>query len=124
MEEEKTQNQQVEDGATGDDSHKDAEANKPIAIIGYILPFLFFVPLISEAKNSKFAMFHANQQLILLIAAVAVNVVGTLIPILGWFIILPFGTIFLFVIAILGIINAAKGEMNKLPLIGDFQILK
>ncbi len=124
--EENTQNQQEQQNvnATPDGQNDDVQKNKPIAIIGYILPFLFFVPLISEAKNSKFAMFHANQQLILLIAAVAVNVVGTLIPILGWFIILPFGTIFLFVIAILGIINAAKGEMKKLPLIGDFQILK
>ena len=104
--------------------NKDVEANKAMAIIGYILPILFFIPLVTDAKNSTYAKFHANQQLILLLAAVAVNIVGTIIPILGWFIILPFGSLALIVIAIIGIINAAKGEMKKLPLIGGFSLIK
>jgi uncharacterized membrane protein len=79
---------------------------------------------VSEAKNSPFAKFHANQQLNLLLAAIAVNVVGTIIPILGWFIILPLGTILIFVLAIMGIINAVKGEMKKLPIIGGFELIK
>jgi uncharacterized membrane protein len=102
----------------------DAEKNKAMAIVGYIIPILFFIPLISDAKNSPFAKFHANQQLVLLIAWVVVNIVGTVIPILGWFIILPLGTIFLLVIMIIGIINAAKGKMKKLPAIGGIEILK
>jgi len=104
--------------------NKDVEANKAMAIIGYILPILFFIPLVTEAKNSPFAKFHANQQLNLLLAAIAVNIVGTIIPILGWFIILPLGSLALIVLAILGIINAAKGEMKKLPLIGGFNLIK
>lgn len=102
----------------------DAEKNKPMAIIGYIIPILFFVPLITDAKNSAFAKFHANQQLNLLLAAIAVNIVGGIIPVLGWFIILPLGTIALIVFAIMGIINGAKGEMKKLPLIGGFELIK
>lgn len=103
----------------------DAEKNKAMAIVGYIIPLLFFIPLLSEeSKNSPFAKFHANQQLVLLISAVIVNIVGTIIPILGWFIILPLGCIALLVIAIIGIINAAKGEMKKLPVIGGFEIIK
>ena len=102
----------------------DVEKNKMMAIIGYILPFLFFIPLVTDAKDSKFAKFHANQQLVLLIGVIAVNVIGTIIPILGWFIILPFGSLALFVLAIIGLINAAKGEMKKMPLIGGFDILK
>lgn len=105
-------------------NNKDAEENKIMAVIGYIVPILFFVPLISEAKNSPFAKFHANQQLNLLLAAIAVNVVGTIIPFLGWFIILPIGSILLIVLAIIGIINAAKGEMKKLPVIGEYQLIK
>ncbi|EKE10811.1 MAG: hypothetical protein ACD_15C00195G0002 [uncultured bacterium] len=103
---------------------KDAEDNKAMAIIGYILPILFFIPLVTDAKNSPFAKFHANQQLNLLLAAIAVNVVGTIIPILGWFIILPLGTLALFVIAVLGIINAARGEKKALPIIGGFSLIK
>ena len=94
-----------------------------MAIVGYIIPILFFIPLISDAKNSPFAKFHSNQQLILLITAIAVNVVGGIIPFLGWFIILPLGTIAVIVFAILGLINAAKGEMKPLPLVGGFHII-
>lgn len=104
--------------------NSDAEQNKAMAIVGYILPILFFIPLLSEAKNSPFAKFHANQQLNLLLAAIAVNVVGTVIPILGWFIILPLGSLALLVFAIMGIIAGAKGEMKKLPLIGGFELIK
>jgi len=61
----------------------DAESNKALAIVGYIIPILFFIPLINESsKNSPFAKFHANQQLVLLIAAFIVQVVGVVIPIL------------------------------------------
>ncbi|HUK82565.1 MAG TPA: DUF4870 domain-containing protein [Verrucomicrobiae bacterium] len=103
----------------------DAESNKAFAILGYIIPILFFLPLVSESsKNSPFAKFHANQQLILLISGFIVQVTGVIIPILGWFIILPFGWIFLLVCAIMGVIAAANGRMKKLPLIGGFTILK
>lgn len=105
-------------------NQSDAEKNKIMAIVGYIIPILFFIPLVTDAKNSPFAKFHANQQLILLLAAVAVNIVGSSLPFIGWFIILPFGSIALIVLAIMGIINAAKGEMKKLPAIGGFSIIK
>lgn len=104
--------------------NKDAEDNKAMAIIGYILPILFFLPLVTDAKNSSFAKFHANQQLSLLITAVLVNIVGTMIPILGWFLILPLGYLFVLVLVILGVINALNGKMKKLPVIGGFEILK
>ena len=102
----------------------DIEKNKMMAIVGYIFPILFFIPLVSDGKNSPFAKFHANQQLVLLLAAIVVNIVGGIIPFLGWFIILPVGCIFLLVVAIMGIINASKGEMKKLPLIGGIEIIK
>jgi uncharacterized membrane protein len=119
MEEQTNQTQNVPQG-----DKADVEKNKAMAIVGYIIPILFFIPLISDGKNSPFAKFHANQQLVLLIAAVVINVVGGIIPFLGWFIILPLGCIFLLVVAIMGIINASKGEMKKLPLIGGIEILK
>lgn len=102
----------------------DAEKNKAMGIIGYIIPILFFIPLITDAKNSAFAKYHANQQLNLLLAAIVVNVVGGIIPVIGWFIILPIGSIALIIFAIMGIISAAKGEMKPLPLIGGFSLIK
>jgi uncharacterized membrane protein len=98
----------------------DVEKNKGMAILAY---FLFFIPMLTDAKNSQFAMFHANQGLLVLLAGVIVSVVGSIIPLLGWFLILPFGSIFVFVLWIMGIINAAKGEMKELPLIGGIHIL-
>lgn len=95
-----------------------------MAIVGYIIPILFFIPLISDGKNSPFAKFHANQQLVLLITGVVINIVGGVVPFLGWFLILPLGCIFLLVVAIMGIISAAKCEMKKLPLIGNIEIIK
>ena len=105
-------------------SQSDAEKNKAMGIIGYIIPILFFIPLITDAKSSPFAKYHANQQLNLLLAAIVVNVVGGIIPFIGWFIILPFGSIALIIFAIMGIINAAKGEMKPLPLIGGINLIK
>ena len=50
----------------------DVDNNKALAIVGYIIPILFFIPLLNESsKNSPFAKFHANQQLVLLISAFA-----------------------------------------------------
>lgn len=127
MEEQKQEEQQAQPAPqeAPKAGSSDVEKNKLMAIIGYIIPILFFIPLLNEeSKKSPFAKFHANQQLVLLISAIAVNIVGTIIPILGWFIILPIGSVILLVVAIIGIINAAKGEMKKLPIIGGFEILK
>ena len=113
------------DAVSGDagSANTDVEQNKTMAIVGYILPILFFVPLLSEHK-CPFGMFHANQQLVLLLSALIVNLTGTLIPIIGWFIILPFGSLAVFVIAVLGLLGAAKGEVKPLPFIGGISILK
>ena len=100
----------------------DVDKNKAFAIIGYIIPILFFIPLITDGKNSPFAKFHANQQLVLLISWIVLSIVG-MIPVIGW-ILYPIGIIVLLVFAILGLINAAKGETKQLPMIGGFSIIK
>ncbi|MFO7807311.1 MAG: hypothetical protein R6V40_02720 [Candidatus Moraniibacteriota bacterium] len=95
------------------------------SIVGYIFPILFFIPLVIEdLKNNSYSKFHANQQLVLLIASLAVNFVGGIIPILGWFIIIPFGNLAIFVFAIMGIINGVKEKTKPLPLIGKIEIIK
>ena len=100
------------------------ESNKLMAAISYIW-ILFLVPLFA-AKDDAFARYHANQGLVLLIANIAAVVVGFvlgLIPIIGaiigWII-----NIALFVLMIIGIINAVKREMKPLPFIGGIQIIK
>ena len=100
------------------------EGNKLLAAISYI-GILFLVPLLA-AKDDAFARYHANQGLVLFIANIAAAIAGFIlgfIPVIGiivaWII-----RIALFVLMILGIINALKGEMKPLPLIGGIEILK
>lgn len=99
---------------------KDVEENKIYGILAYI-GILFIVPLLAAPK-SPFAKFHANQGCALFIAEVALSVVA-IIPILGWFVWL-FGSLAVLVLAIMGIINAANGKMEKLPVVGGFEIIK
>lgn len=106
-------------------TNDDVEKNKAMAIIGYIIPILFFIPLVTDAKNSQFAKFHANQQLNLLLFWVVGQVAGSVLSIiLIGLLILPLVMIAGLVFMIMGIINASKGEMKKLPLIGGFDIIK
>ena len=95
--------------------------DKLMGVLAY-LGILVLVPLLS-AKDSPFAQYHANQGLVLLIAGVIVGAASAF-PIIGWFIVGPIGGILLFILAIMGIINAANGEMKPLPLIGQYTILK
>ncbi|CCO06933.1 DUF4870 domain-containing protein [Desulforamulus hydrothermalis] len=100
-------------------SPEDIDKNKTVAILAYIL---FFIPLLA-ARESKFAMYHANQGLVLFLAAMIVNVLGSFIPLIGWFVILPLGNLVIIVLAILGIVNAYKGEAKPLPLLGGIKII-
>jgi uncharacterized membrane protein len=99
-----------------------SDNSKVFAIVGYILPILFFVPLLTDAKTQPFARFHANQQLLLLIWYVIANVI-VVIPILGW-IASPIMWVIGVVLAIMGIVNAAGNTMKPLPIIGKYTLLK
>jgi len=110
----------------------DAQQNKVMAILAYFGP-LVLIPIFA-AKDSKFARFHSNQGVVLLLACIAYSIVysvlsGILLAISGTlffiFSILGFAcSCGITVLAIIGIINAAKGEMKPLPLIGGIKILK
>lgn len=100
----------------GDSQHK------LFAIIGYIIPILFFIPLLSDAKDNAFAKFHANQQLNLLLVWVVIYVLG-FIPIIGWALI-PFVSIAALILMIMGVLNAVNNNMKELPLIGKYQLIK
>lgn len=105
----------------------DVQQNKVMAILAY-LSWLVLIPLFA-AKESKFARFHCNQGIVLAIAEIAAWVVlGLLsnIPFLGWIFLVLNSIVSLvcFVLAILGIVNAANGRAKELPLVGGFRILK
>lgn len=102
---------------------QDVQANKVMAILAYF-GILVLVPLFA-AKESPFARFHANQGLILLIAGFVIYLVSMVLTFVSpFFGIISLLNIVILVFAIIGIINAAKGEMKELPLVGKFRIIK
>jgi len=90
--------------------------NTGMAIVAYIL---FFVPLLTESKNDPFVKYHVKQGLGLFICGVGVSILSWIFPWqFRWLIdILSLGV---FVLFIIGVINAARGEAKSLPLIGNF----
>ena len=110
---------------------EDIEQNKGMAILAY-LGILVLVPIFA-AKESRYARFHANQGLILLIALVAYGMLekflsGVFYAIwwgLGSVFSIALNLVYLVFVAyiILGIMNAAKGRAKELPIIGKFTLL-
>lgn len=114
----------------------DAKDNKAMGVLSYF-GLLVLIPIFA-AKDSKFARFHSNQGLVLLIFNVAYSVLVGIInsvfaSVVSWSMlgvytavstILSLSCLFFAVLAIIGIVNACKGEMKGLPLIGKIKILK
>ncbi len=90
--------------------------NTGMAVVAYII---FFIPLLTDAKNDPFVKYHVKQGLILFICAVAVWLVINVIPIIG-LLIAPILDIALIVLLVIGIINAVNGAEKPLPLVGSF----
>lgn len=96
---------------------KDIAENKAIAAISY-LGILFLIPLLAK-KDSPYAQFHAKQGLALFVLEVIYGF-ATAIPFLGWFLISWVVGIFVFVLFIMGLINALGGKCVELPLVGGW----
>lgn len=93
---------------------------KIFGFLAYLLSLVGFLIVMLAKKENKFAMYHAKQGLVLFIFEVIVYFVGGLIPVLGWFVILPVGGIFVLVLKIMGIVNSLNGQEKPLPMIGQF----
>ena len=104
-------------------SPKDAEENKGMAIVAYLL---FFVPLLTgDYKKSPFVKFHTNQGTVLFIFSVGGWIISSILMlILIGFILGLVVAIASLVFFIIGIINVLNGRMTPLPLIGKFEIIK
>lgn len=111
---------------------EDAQQNKVMGILAY-LGILVLVPIFA-APNSKFACYHANQGLVVCLAAVAYWIVtailNSIVTVISWRLGLTLSGIFgliglaFVVLEVIGLINAAKGERKPLPIIGGIRLLK
>lgn len=90
---------------------------KPNVLMALIAYIIFFIPLLTDDKNDPFVKFHVKQGLVLFLVSVGGNMVLGMIPILGGLAMLPFN-LALFVLWVLGIMNALAGKEKSLPLVG------
>ncbi len=105
---------------------------KIFSILSY-LGILFLIGLIADPKNEKLK-FHVNQGCVLFIVeivlGIAVQIVSAIvsyIPAVGYLLTTLVALVVyigLFALAIMGILNASKGEEKQLPVIGKIVIIK
>ena len=111
-------------------SQADIQQNKVISLFSY-LGILLLIPWIARPK-SKFARFHVSQGITLFITELVVRFVNSILQgILGnsalsgpISLIFNIVSILLFVLMIIGIVNAVSGKAKALPIIGKIQLLK
>ena len=83
-----------------------------------IIPAIIFL-VVEPYNKSPFIRFHAWQCICLAVVWFAGNIIFAFIPILHFFLIPLFG-LGMFIIWIITLLKASKGEWFKLPVIGDF----
>jgi uncharacterized membrane protein len=111
---------------------KDDEG-KIFAFLAYLLGIIGFLIVLLAKKDNKFAMYHAKQSLVLSIVALIVWIPAAIItaligwiPVIGWiiailiWIVVMIVMLGLFVLLVIGIINALSDKMQPLPVIGKF----
>ena len=98
---------------------KEVEEGKIFAFLGVFLTLIGFLIVLLAKKENKYAMYYAKQGLVLFIAAVIISILS-IIPIIGWFVIMPLGNLLLLILWIMGWVRALSGEMKPIPLIGKY----
>jgi uncharacterized membrane protein len=98
------------------------EDNVGMAVVAY---FLFFVPLLTESKNDPFVKFHVKQSLVVLSLSIGFYILRIFlgyIPLIGrlLYIVYPILSLGIFVLFIIGIINALNSNMKELPYVGKY----
>jgi uncharacterized membrane protein len=92
---------------------EDVEQGKLLAILSYLVPIVFIVPLIQ--KDNHFSLFHAKQVVLLVIGYIIATIIATITCGIGMILYLP-----LFVLNIMGLVYAIQGQYKPLPLVGKW----
>ncbi|HOL22205.1 MAG TPA: hypothetical protein PLQ41_05070 [bacterium] len=99
---------------------KAIDEGKGLAWLSY-LGILLLIPLLVN-KDNEYSKFHVKQGIILLICSVGwqiVSIILHIIPVIGT-LIWAGGLLFLFILMVMGIINALNGKTEPLPVIGKY----
>lgn len=101
----------------------DVQKYKVVAVLGYIFPILFFLPVLQD-KNSSFCKFHSNQQLAWLIFGLIISAVTGvlgLIPILSAIISFVIAIADLLILIMLAV-AASRGNAVRIPVFGSLNV--
>jgi uncharacterized membrane protein len=98
---------------------KKSDEGKAWAFLAILLSIIGFLLVLLLKKDNKYAVYYAQQSLVLFIAAVIVSIASA-VPIIGWFIIAPLGSLLITILWIIGLVYSLSGEMKPVPLIGKF----
>jgi uncharacterized membrane protein len=93
--------------------------NTSMAALAYVI---FFIPLLTDAKDDPFVKYHVKQGLLLLILGIALSIVNSIllrIPFIGWIISFVLG-VGMFALWLMGLMNALNGKQEPVPLVGQY----
>jgi len=85
--------------------------------ISYLWITAIIFLLIEPYNKDKFVRFHSFQSLFLGIASIIIHTVLMIIPIIGW-LLLPFASLGILILAIMGGVKAYQGQQWQMPIIG------
>ncbi|MBI5151559.1 MAG: hypothetical protein HZA34_03215 [Candidatus Pacebacteria bacterium] len=104
-------------------SSSGVKKNTAMAALAYVL---FFIPLLTDAKNDSYVKFHVKQSLVLLIVSIGWSIASQFLrylPVLGWVVGGLAGTvvsILLLILWVKGLMNALNGKEEVLPVVGSY----
>lgn len=106
---------------------EDIKTNAVVAAVSYIPP-LFFLPLVLR-PDSRFARFHANQGLVLLILDVVLEVVPKIVDAIPFTAFIPAllvggFSLIKFAYFLYGFIYTLNGKAKELPFLGGVRLIK
>lgn len=93
------------------------QKNVGMAVLAYII---FFIPLLTDAKNDPFVKYHVKQGLVLFILAVIAMAIERVLPYTLSSMLYSLFSLAIIVLAVMGIMNAVNGKETPLPFIGQY----
>lgn len=109
-------------GAGGSGGGGAAPAGGMADNVAGLLAYLFITGiiflLIEPYNKNKFIRFHSFQAVFLGVFSIAGHIVLSIIPVIGW-ILLPFFSLGIFIVAVIAAVKAYGNNKWKLPVIGD-----
>ena len=92
------------------------ETGKAFAILSYLVPFFFLVPLIQ--KRNPFAQFHARQALAIIVVSILLTLVAYILPLALLRLASPVFLLIQVALIVFGVLHAARGQATPLPVVG------